>query len=346
MAPMRRTAVLACALLGLAPLLAACGDDEEPGATKVGDVIPANEDDQFEGARASTVLVPTGELKVWLGKPVDTADRNDTRQLEELHAPDGAVLVPITWRMEKAFPDAAGFLGKSPAAGVDLVSEGESYRLPAPDPGSEAGESFYVVVDGDGKDLSLDVDFDGVTQSVDLHSRKRDAGLAKPLYDIDEARLRPEDCGSDDWHDERVVYACELTGPLLLPYANGEWADEGHQWLAVRLQTTLRQWVIADGEGGGALYIGGRTKLEATLDEEKPVATFEGALNECPVPGNASCMAERLLIFDVEEGEVPTRLEVEQEYKLALLNRWGGYSPKERMTDTVGGRLRFDLPED
>lgn len=346
MAPMRRTAVLACALLGLAPLFAACSDDEEAGATNVGDVIPANEDDQFEGSRASTVLVPTGELKVWLGKPVDTADRNETRQLEELQAPDGAILVPITWRMEDAFPDAAGFLGETPAAGIDLVTDGESYRLPTPDPASEAGESFYVVADGDGTDVSLEVEFDGVTQTIDLRSREREAGRAEGLYDLDGARLRPEDCESDDWHDERIVYACELTGPLLLPYANGEWADKGHQWLAVRLQTTMRQWVIADGEGGGALYIGGRTKLDATLDEEKPVASFDGALNDCPVEGNASCMAERLLIFDVEEGDVPTKLEVEQEFKLALLNRWGGYSPKERLTDTVGGKLTLDLPKD
>lgn len=345
MAPMRRTAVLACALLGLAPLLAACGDDEEAGATKVGDVIPANEDDQFEGRRASTVLVPSGRLKVWLGKPVDAVERNDTRQLEELQAPDGASLVPVTWRMETAFPDATGFLGATPAIGVDLVTDGESYRLPAPDPESEAGESFYVVTDGDGEDVSLAVEFDGVTQTIDLRTRERDAGLAAALYEIDDTRLRPEDCGSEDWHDERVIYACELTGPLLLPYANGEWADKGHQWLAVRLYTTLRQWGIADGEGGGALYIGGRTKLEATLDEEKPVATFDGALNECPVQGNASCMAERLLIFDVEKRDVPTKLEVEQEFKLALLNRWGGYSPKERISDSIGGSLRFDLPE-
>lgn len=231
MTPMLRAAALVCALLGLVPLTAACGGEEAP-EVRVSDVIPAKDDDQFEKARAAVLLLPTGKLKVWSGEPVDAVDRADTRQLEDLAAPAGAVLVPLTWRLEQDFSDARGFLGKTPAPSVDLLTEGESYRLPSPDADAEDGESFYVVVDGDGEDLHLEVEFDGVKQALDLGTRERRTGRARALYDLDRDRRKPKDCGTDDWVDDDLVavtYGCELTGPLLLPYANGEWAEPSRE---------------------------------------------------------------------------------------------------------------------
>lgn len=347
MAAMRRTALLCAALLGLAPLLTACGGEEAP-EVRVSDVIPAREDDQFEGRRASTVMVPSGRLRVWLGQPVDSADSDETRQLEGLEAPDGAVLVPITWRFERAFPDAHAFLGETPAPGIDLVTEAGSYRLPAPETGSDVSESFYVVVDGDGEDLRLEVEFDGVTQTVDLRTRERRTGRASALYGLDHERLRSEDCGSADWLEEGqggAAYACEVSGPLLLPYANGKWAETGHRWLAVGVRTTLRHWAVADLEGGGAFYYGTRTRLDGELGGKAPAAAFDGSQSACPVEGSSTCIADRLLVFDVTD-DVPERLEIEQHFQLALLNRWGGFAPKQRMSGDIDGTITLDLPED
>ncbi|HWJ83048.1 MAG TPA: hypothetical protein VNS55_12490 [Nocardioides sp.] len=345
---LRSRVVAACAVGLLLPLLAACGGDDGSGDLSVGDVVPARLGDQFESGRHATVAVPTGRLQVWADPATDTADRTDTRQLEALDAPDGATLVPITWKFLDDFPAAQPFVHSDARPVVDLVTEDGTYRLPTPNERLPEGESFYVVVDGDGSKVSLKVAFDGVAQTVDLRTGKResDAGRAASLYHLDAERQRPQDCGSSDWdHPELSLadYTCDVTTRLLLPYADGRWAPEGHQYLAVAVRTVLRSWSVAGAGGGGAFYVGTASRLTAELDGEPADATIEDVNVECPVPASHECDGARMFVFEVGD-KVPDRLQIDQRFRLALSSRFGGFRPADRIRGELKGTVRLDLP--
>lgn len=343
---LRSRVVGACVVACLLPLLAACGDDDTSGDLSVGDVVPARIGDQFEGGRHATIAVPTGRLEIWADKATDTADREDTRQLQPLDAPDGATLVPVTWKFLDDFPAAQPFVHSNAHPVVDLVTEDQSYRMPTPNERQPEGESFYVVVDGDGSDVSMKVSFDGVAQTVDLRTGKRDdAGRAAPLYHLHAEKQRPQDCGSSDWDRPELTlpdYNCDVTTRLLLPYAAGRWAPEGKRYLAVAVRTELRSWSVIDGTGGGAFYVGSASRLTAELDGEPANATLEDVNVECPVPASRECDGARLFVFEVGD-KVPTRLEIDQSFRLTLSSRFGGFRPADRIRAELKGPVRLDL---
>ncbi len=337
---------LACLVL-TAPLLAACGGDE--GGASVGDVIPARADDQFEKGKRSSVVLPIGRLDIRLGEPVDEIGSKDSRELETLTAPDGATFVPITWQyVEAGSREVRAYVATSAAPEIDLETDGQSYRLPTPDAG-QRGESFYVLVDGDAEELSVAVDFDGVSQSVDLVTGDRDPGRAGPLYDVKADRLRPKDCDSTGWFDDAdaaVDYTCDVTGPVLLPYADGRWAEPGHRWLAITLHTELRQYGLADGKGGGAVFGASSTQVEARLGGEKPAASLVSAdpVDQCPVRNVGTCGYRAHLIFDITGDDVPRRLEIEQRFALVLATRWGGFDPGAKLKVDAAGDVGLEVP--
>ena len=121
-------------------------------------------DDQFNDGKEVTVVLPTGRLLINAADPVDSAGADQTRERENVDAPAGAVLVPITWQYDTWASDRLdGIFDTDDTPIVNLVSDGQDYRLPPPDSDAVAGESFYVVVDGDGEDRELELEFDGVT---------------------------------------------------------------------------------------------------------------------------------------------------------------------------------------
>ena len=342
----RTLAVTACLALCV-PALAACGGDDGGSAVEVGDVVPARQDNQFSDGKRSMLALPVGRLRIWTGKVDDSAPSADTRQLQEVDAPDGATLVPITWQYSDDFAAAQTFVNTDAQPVADLMTGGETYRLPTPDAEDEDGESFYVVVDGDAKKLSLKITFDGVAQTVDLHTGKRDAGRAASLYALDAYRLRSQDCRADSWVDEPLTaidYQCEVSGPLVLPYANGHWAKEGRAFLAVGLTTELKTWGIANGTGGGAVYIGSGARVQVTVDGDKPIDTTSDLTRTCPDTDTGSCLTAAFYVFDVDAAKVPDELDVDENYRLRLLNNYGGFHPAERTTREVKGTVRLDLP--
>lgn len=342
---LRPRVVGACVVAFLLPLLAACGDDTPSGDLSVGDVVPARLGDQFEGGRHATVAVPTGRLEIWADKATDTADRKDTRQLQALDAPDGATLVPITWKFLDDFPAAQPFVHSDAHPVVDLVTEGSTYRMPTPNERLPEGESFYVVVDGDGSEVSMKVAFDGVSQMVDLRTGKRSSPeRAAPLYHLDADKQRPQDCGSSTWdHPDLTLpdYNCDVTTQLLLPYAAGRWAPEGKQYLAIEVKTELRSWSVIDGTGGGAFFVGTSSRLSAELDHEPADATLEDINVECPIPASNECDGGRLFIFEVGD-KVPRRLDIDQHFRVALSSRFGGFRPPDHMRVELKGTVQLD----
>jgi hypothetical protein len=342
----RTLAVSACLALCL-PVLAACGDDDSSSDLKVGDIVPARQDNQFSSGKRSMIALPVGRLRIWTEKATDKASSDDTRQLQALSAPEGARLVPITWQYSDDFAAAQTFVNTDAQPVVDLVTDGDSYRLPTPDTDNESGESFFVVVDGEAKKVSLKVTFDGVAQTVDLRTGKRQAGRAEPLYSLEANRLPAKNCGSDSWVDEPLTaidYACSVTGPLVLPYADGQWAKEGHVFLAVGLSTELRTWGLANGSGGGALYSGAGARVTATLDDQKPVHTIKDVSKTCPDIHTGACLADAFYVFDVDADKIPDNLDVDETYRLQLRNSYGGYHPDQRTVKHVKGTLTLDVP--
>lgn len=339
MAAMRARPFALAALLVLSGLLAACGEEED--STKAGDVIQARLDDQFEDGEGASVTLPTGRLLIRSAEPVDGAGADETRSREAVGAPAGTVLVPITWQYDTWASDRMdGILAPRTTPKIDLVSGSERYRLPPPQREAESGESFYVVVEGDGAERSLEIDFDGVVQSIDLATGRRDKGDAEGLYGIKDAKLKRRTCGEEDWFNKdkptdrvNAEFSCSLIGPVLTPYAAGEWAPDGSVWLALTLSTEMRAYGRANGQGGTALYVATKVKVDPEIDGEDAIyalSTEDGA-DECPSRPEQYCGWAKHLVFqvpidDAEQGP----LDLEISYRLALANEWGDWAPPQR----------------
>ena len=333
---MRVRAVSGLTLLLLSPLLVACSEDKD--STEPGDVIRAREDDQFKDGKEVTVVLPTGRLLINSGAPVDSADSEETRAREDVDAPSGAVLVPITWQYDTWASDRLdGIFDTDVTPIVDLVSEGQDYRLPPPDTDAEAGESFYVVVDGDGEDRSLELDFEGVLQTVDLKTGALDKGDAQGLYDIEDTRLKTTSCDeAGKWFEKDTVsaeFSCDVIGPVLTPYADGKWAPAGDLYLVLTLSTELRVLTEIEDLTKAARYAATSVKVTTSIDGEKPTSSLpnEDGTNACPIPGAGVCGWSRHLIFAVpaDDGEQGP-LTAEVVYRLLLATSFGDWDPPTR----------------
>jgi hypothetical protein len=325
------TALLAC----VAPALAACGSH---GTTAhVGDVVPARQDRQFASARRSSVALPIGRLEIHTGTPVTQLNADDTRELATQTAPAGMTYLPITWQYDGRTPAAyLTFVGTTALPTVDLAIGEKSFRLPSPDP-SQGAESFYVLVPRSDDDPSAAVHFDGVTQSADLATGKVHAGRARGLYRLSFRHPRTFDCRATP-HWKKVAVSkgtCQVTDPILLPYAGGRWAKPGHEWLVVSVQTTFSTYTQAGATmaQGGIYYPVGLTTTYR-LGRRKPVQVLESNDDSsvCPVPQSGACNSSASLIFD-HVGRSRT-LVLRQDYRLQLGSGWGGFAGPRLQTQT------------
>ena len=345
---LRRPAAAVLGLLAVLPTVAACGGDSSQ--VKVGDVVDARKDDQFvSNGTASSIALPIGRLEISAGRPTTKLAANDTAQLEAVDAPEGSTFVPITWQYDAGtFGDYDDYLESDATAVTDLVADGATYRIPAPEPSGTGADSFYVLVAGDGKDASLKVEFDGVSQSVELATGDRDEGAAAGLYDVKPRRERTASCTADSEFDieppSRLSdYACSVTRTARLPYAGGQWAEDGETWLAVTVRTTLRRYdQINTDRRSGAVYLAGSVESTFRIGKTKPTAVLEDkALTTCPDEVRGGCVVVYHLIFKAGE-DTPSRLRMDQTYVLALSGVWGGSEGKDsvKLTNEASIKLR------
>lgn len=334
---MRARAVPGLVLLVLSAGLAACGEEQD--VTKAGDVIKARQDDQFRDGEEATVVLPTGRLLIHTADPVESAEADETRTRESVDAPAGAVLVPVSWQYDTWVSDRLdGIVAATSTPIVDLVTDGEHYRLPPPERENEAGESFYVVVDGDAEERSLEIDFEGVVQTVDLTTGSVRKGDAAALYDIDDTRLKRRSCDEDlPWFDSRTVgaeFECSLVGPVLTPYAAGRWAPDGSVWLTMTLATEMRVYGETNLFGSGARYIARSVDVKPRIDDERPVEVLstDDDADVCPVLATATCGWSKHLVFEVpaDDGEQGP-LDLTVAYRLRIVNQWGNWDPPKKM---------------
>lgn len=343
---MRFRGVSGSILLVVFVLLAACG--EEDASTKAGDIIKARVDDQFKDGEEATVTLPTGQLLIHATDPVDSASDDDTRIRDAVDAPAGAVLVPVSWQYDPWYKGRLdGIVATTDNPTVDLVSGSDHYRLPPPQLDDEGGESFYVVVDGDAEPRSLEIEFDGVTQTVDLTTGRIDEGDAAALYDVDEFELTKRPCDEDQWFDSDHVaaeFSCEVSGPVLTPYAAGRWAPAGSIFLALTLSTEMGVYGETDLLGSGARYTARSVDVAAEIDGEEPSYRIKNRdpADQCPVLPTISCRSSAHLIFEVpeEDGEQgPLALDIS--YQLTLLDSWGNWAEADRRTVNDEGTFKL-----
>lgn len=343
---MRARAVVGLVLLVLSTLLAACKEDTE--TTKAGDVVKAGQDDQFDGGTSATVVLPTGRLLIHTADPVDSVSADQTRAREAVDAPAGGALVPITWQYDPWASDRLDpIFATTDTPIVEVVADGEHYRVPPPQRESESGESFYVVVDSDAEERSLEIEFDGVVQSVDLTDGTVDEGDAAALYDVEDARLRKTSCDRLDWFDSRKVaadFVCDVVGPVLTPYAAGTWAPEGSLWLALTLTTELGIYQEVDLFGSGARYVARSVRLAAEIDGAPPAyrLSTDDERDQCPVGVTTACAWGAHLVFQVPEDDPEQGpLDVTTSYRLMIANSWGTWDGRERPTVEAAEDIRL-----
>jgi hypothetical protein len=335
---MRARAVIGSTLLLLSPLLASCGDEQD--STEAGDIIQGRVDNQFPDGKEASVTIPTGRLLIHAGEPVDSADGDETRTREQVDAPSGAVLVPLSWQYDPWDRGRLdGIVATTDTPVIDLVTDEEHYRLPPPQLDDKGGESFYVVVDGEAEKRSLQIEFDGVTQTVNLRTGKTDEGDAAALYDVDSDALKKVPCDEGKWFDSPTAVAeftCDLFGPVLTPYAAGEWAPEGSLWLAVTVQTDMRVFGETNRLGGGARYIPRAVHVKAEIDGVEPAfeLSTDDSADICPVAMTRGCGWSKHLVFEVpaDDGEQGP-LDLDVTYKMRNAVSWGGYDapPKKEL---------------
>lgn len=334
--------VLLTILLAAVLPLAACGSDPETETAGIGDIVIAKAGVDTSGAPKGFLMLPSGRLDVRAGKPVASVDDDQTRERNARTAPDGGVLVPFTWSFSTVEMEKLSLVfGRPLPIEMTLVSDGEPYPLAAPsaDRDGQNAVAYYVAVDGAGNDLQLEVEYGGVTQTLDLVSGDRAEGRAKALYDLDPSeyseKLRP--CDSDEWAErgplEQITFSCTRTDAVVSPFIDGTWAPEGTIFAAVGLATDLSAYSAYQATGGGASYVAVSSKEKSELAGERPTRVIDGK-------GRGGFSAG-FLVFTVE-GEVPPAVMFRRTYELQRSAVLGDIDAPYSRTLDITGRLPLD----
>lgn len=311
------------ALLVVIVLALALGTTAHDGASAVvdeGDTVSLSR--SLHGGSVHEVRVPTADIRVRVGPPTDEiagelAD-GGTSSSDPVRPEGGTHLVPVAWDLEPTREAAASRPGDTTPITLRIVDGEDEVEL-----ASRSGRELtrdptpttVVALDEDTDldDLTVEVEYNGLTQVLSPDTGDIDAGAAAPLYDetrtydtgchID-ARCRIEATGArTPWRptaDEAGFTAGQVT---VRPYdAELGWADEGSAWASVDIDVDEPSLVVnADGDYRNAHSPRGPT---VTLDREKPEQTSRLA--------NGSRAT-----FAVDAGSTPERLTIEQELTLS-----------------------------
>ena len=143
--------------------------------------------------------------------------------------------MPVVWSFDddKIFGELTRLFGDREPLEVRLVAGGEKYPLTPPDSGP-GNQAEYVAVEGNAKDVSLEVTYDGLTQTLDVGTGKLDKGAAAGLYELPKTKIKIKDCPTKEWFTTALIYQqyeCQYTTAAPSPYVANKWAKKGHTWL-------------------------------------------------------------------------------------------------------------------
>lgn len=238
---MNRTGSL---LVVLVLTLSACTDDAQPEEdlprATAGEVIEAEFGFTIEG-RPSYVVVPGARYDFVVASPAQRLDYTDSRRAEiSQEAPDKSLFVAVGWSLSAA--GGAGLVLQNRKEDVSpeltLVADGTDYAI-GPLDGDIDGA--YAVVPEGADDISLEIEYDGLTQTIeDVYDPITNRAAGPPLLYGDDPDLDVLECPSavPDDSAKSAAYFTEVScyarsaGPL--PYfAELGWGQDGRAWLVV-----------------------------------------------------------------------------------------------------------------
>ncbi|WGY03194.1 hypothetical protein QI633_05410 [Nocardioides sp. QY071] len=236
---MRRTA--AAVVAGAALVLSGCTGAADDAA--IGDVVQGRTGD-LSGVE-HVVQLPSGRVRITLGKPTDAVSAEDAADGQEHAAPDGGDWVAVDWHFEPGaglspFTRSVMAEDDGPRTTLTLSADDETYRLgdvasTTKTPADTRTSGIVHVALPSGADPVLTVDFDGVTARVDTGSGEVTGELADAL--ADPAEPVSGDCGGGDVAGGRTQVACTWT-VTTVPYLPGHgWSDTG--WTVAQAETRV-----------------------------------------------------------------------------------------------------------
>lgn len=212
---------------------------EEPAAA-AGTLVDQPVDGPLVG-RSTDVRVPWGRLQVTTTEPLDSVDGEDGTVRGsfigvQVTLRDTGDTVPVDRLPEASLLDPV----------VSVVADGEAWELPALS-GWTDGEQVepgirrqYVAVPRDAEEVTVALEYDGVTQTIDATTAEVSTGDAAPIYDAPfPAPGGP--CGDQLWSTgtdaaDGAESACFVRSTATRAYVAGlGWAPEDSRWLVVTL---------------------------------------------------------------------------------------------------------------
>jgi hypothetical protein len=234
--------------------LTACGD--QGSATSAGEVVVGHASDAVTGD-STFVLLPTGRIDLTVGDPTEKLTEEQVGDVRR--APDGGGFLPVSWAHDPFGESGVpiGVIGAEPqeaqvtlVAGQTRADLGSPYRVVGDTGTADTGVStMYVAVDqgpDEVGDVSFEVTYDGLTQTVSPSTGTRDAGVAAPLYDEPTIGVEAP-CTSEGFATPQVQpdISCVVNAPQRTPYLPGHgWAEEGRTFVLVSAFFTVDSVVV------------------------------------------------------------------------------------------------------
>lgn len=240
--------IVAPILAGLVLMACSSGTDDSGQGVNAGQVEKVSPE-EVSGTREAQVGLPTGVLTVKVSPGLDTvaADSGD------LNPQDGVTLVGIAWTLQ-THPSSEGrdvllgdhALESLPKPSFSLLDGEEEIALPA-----EVPSQWYQGLVVGAKDPSvLQVEYDGVTQSVELETGVVEGDQGEQLKDLESASTTLDRrCPAEAFEPKEaaLTHECGVRAVHVLPYvAELGWAPDGQTWVVVD----------ADIDGGATVRIG------------------------------------------------------------------------------------------
>ncbi|MCW2793074.1 MAG: hypothetical protein JWO76_2172 [Nocardioides sp.] len=321
----RRPALLPALVATLALVAGGCGDETpSPAQAQAGLVSEAA---AAVSGTAAAVVVPTGELTVHVGTPVDSVPADQTARLEPVRAPEGGSVLPIGMSFDQGAAPLGGVLAfPAVATQVSVRACGRDYSV---------GDAYVVGADGGSisplgapgyfvtlpcaprSDVVVVVSYDGVDQTVDARTGDVAPGRAGTIGALGTDFAPSVDCPTDDWNLdagglEEAHVDCAVSAVYRTPYLPGKgWADEGQQWVVADVaEIRLLDASVAGGDGAttdlavtaleDASTLDGVDATQALVQQPDPRTYVAGGTWVFAVPKDSSAPVAVDLVYRLE----------------------------------------------
>ena len=280
------------AVLVLLVTLAATTSPDSSHVVSVGEQLPLQAA-PYNGD-VHEVIVPSATVTLRVGQPVEEIDSalvdledvpdadRAQRSDDPVRATAGATLVPVSWSVRPATSGSSAEIQAVPitirlVAGERSLDLADGPLMSLRSPEGETHPPMSLVGVERAADLSIEVEYDGVTQTLDIATGELDTGLAagidSPTSTIDTGCGEGAGChlGTDPgstWQVDRNDATITVRPLTIRPYdPELGWAASGQRWATVGMHMASASGV-RDGERYRSVDRAG--PLEVTLDGAEP----------------------------------------------------------------------------